>query len=343
MRAEHILSLPMTADYARLALRLGAAQGHSAEQVLAGTALSAARLAAPAARITQRDCCVVLDNLDRLLGPGWPFAVRFGPETSGPLGHAVASAPSVGAAVETLTVHGQSRSPRYVIRHDKARSGVDRIEMVETIAVSARQRLTGDEIIMLSLHNMLETLVGGDIAAARFTFRSPTPSHAVLYARAIRGQVHFDGGFTAIELPDTWRTRPSPFANPQLYKAAITALEIEGTALRADGLVVAEVERALGESSERVSTLTTIAAGLGISPRTLTRRLHEAGTNYRALRDAARQRRAHLLLAETDGSVEAISAALGYADPVAFNCACHRWFGMAPRAWRQLKRAQLSP
>jgi AraC-like DNA-binding protein len=343
MTAEHILRLPMTADYARLALRLGAARGHAADEVLAGTTLTAACLAAPAARITQRDCCVVLDNLDRLLGPGWPFAVRLGPETSGPLGQAVASAPSVGAAMEVLSVYGQSRSPRYLIRLDTTRRGVDHIEMVETITVSRGQRLTGDEIIMLSLHNMLETLVGGDLAEAHFAFRSPAPAHAALYARAFRGEVGFDAAVTAIALPDTWRTRASPFANPQLHKAAITALEIEQTALRADGLVVAEVERALGDGSERWSSLTAIAAQLGVSPRTLARRLRAAGTSYRTLRDATQQRRAQQLLAETDGSVEAISAALGYADPVAFNSACHRWFGMAPRAWRRLTRAQLTP
>ncbi|MGE0482693.1 MAG: AraC family transcriptional regulator ligand-binding domain-containing protein [Gammaproteobacteria bacterium] len=344
MLDEHILLLPMTADYVRLALRLGAARGHGAGEVLRGTALGGTELAAPALRISQRDNFVVLDNLDRLLGPGWPFDVRFGPETSGPLGHAVASAPTVGEAMEVLAHFGQSRSPRYTLRLGTPARGRGRLEITETVAVTASQRLTGDEIIMQSLHNMLETLLGSEVAAARFAFRSPPPDHAERYRATFRGPVRFQSPVTCIEFPLAWLARPTPFANPHLFDAARTALEVEHTALRADGLLLAEVEHLLNcAAGTQPIDLATIATALGLSTRTLARRLRAAGTNFRTLRDTVLKRRASLLLGETDRSVESISAELGYADPIAFNLACHRWFGMAPRAWRQGRQKRPAP
>lgn len=335
MLDAQILSLPMTADYARLAVRLGTARGHSARAVLSGSGIDESELAAPGLRLSQRANFAVLDNLDRLLGPGWPLEVRFGPETSGPLGHAVASAPTVGRAMATLAEFGQSRSPRYALHMCPPDGGRDTLEVVETLSVTAAQRMTGDEIIMLSLHNMLETLVGDDIASAHFAFRSPAPAHAGRYTQAFRGTVAFSAGATRIEFPHAWLERSTPFANPHLFSAALATLEMERTALRREGLLVAEVEHALGFSpGDTPPDLGSIAARLCVSPRTLARRLKAARTSFRALRDASLHRRARQLLGETDRRIDAISAELGYSDPVAFNLACHRWFGMSPRAWR---------
>ena len=338
MRDEHILALPMTSDYARLALRVGAARGHGAAAVLAGTGWDEQALSAPDLRMSQRDNLRVLDNLDRLLGPGWPLGLRFGPETSGPLGHAVASAPTVRRAMETLAMFGQSRSPRYELCMPATRAAFGTLEIIETITVTTEQRRTGDEVIMLSLHNMLETLVGDDITAARFHFRSPPPEHAAHYAQALRGSVHFNAGTTCIEFPKEWLDRAAPFANPMLFEAAVRTLEMERTALRAGGLILSEVERVLRSSSGvALPAIGTVATMLGLSTRTLTRRLRDAGTSFRALRNTVQERRARQLLADTDRSIESISAELGYAEPVAFNLACHRWFGMAPRAWRRMQ------
>ncbi len=329
----------MTADYVRLALRLGAARGHPASVVLAGTALSAKDLGLPAARLSQRDTFTVLDNLDRLLGPGWPFDVRFGAETSGPLGQAVTSAPTVGLAIETLADFGQSRSPRYALRLGAPGRRMGVLNIVETVEVSASRRLTGDEIIMQSLHNMLETLVGGEVAAARFAFRSAPPAHSPRYLQAFRGAVRFSAPATAIEFPLAWLARPAPFANPSLFGAALNTLEIERGALRAGGLLLAQVQYALNCAAGMTPpNQASMALELGVSSRTLARRLRVAGTNFRTLRDDVLQRRARQLLSETDRSVESISAELGYADAVAFNLACHRWFGVGPRAWRQAQR-----
>ena len=338
MTHARILSMPMTADYVRLALREGRARGVDGAEILRGTGLTEDRVARPDALTTQHDNLIVFANMTRHLGSGWLFRVRLGPETTGPLGQAFTTAPTLREAFRVLARFGQSRSPRYDLRLASAGRTTTVLRVVETMEQEAEVRLGGDEGIMLSLYNMIETLVGAEMADARLSFRSPAPPHADLYRTAFRGAVAFGAPETAISFPTVWLDRPGPFANPSLFPAALAALEVERTILRTGGAVVAEVERVLASDDHSPRGLREAAAALGMSARTLSRRLKNAGTSFRAVRDGALERRARHFLSETDRPVEAISAALGYSDPVAFNAACHRWFGMAPRAWRRKVR-----
>lgn len=339
MNDAHILRQLMTADYVRLFLREGRALGLSAADLLSGTDLTEKQLSIPDMRTTQRDNIVVAENFSRHLGLGCFLRVRLGPETTGPLGQAVTTAPTIRKAFWVLSNFGQSRSPRYAIRLAKRKRGTSALEIVETMTPSPETRLTGDEGIMLSLHNMIETLVGSDISDACFRFRSPAPVHANLYAKVFHAPVYFDAPITAIEFPLDWLNRPGPFSNPPMFAAATAALEIERTALKEGGIIIAEVEQMiLARGNGGIPGLDDIAASLGTSSRTLERRLRAAGTNFRAIRESVLSQRARHLLTKTDRSIDAISAELGYSDPVALNLACHRWFGVSPGDLRRRRR-----
>jgi AraC-like DNA-binding protein len=68
------------------------------------------------------------------------------------------------------------------------------------------------------------------------------------------------------------------------------------------------------------------AKELGMSRRTLVRRLAASATSYRKLLDAHLSRRARHLLAERKLSRAAMAEALGFEDPTSFSRACRRWF-----------------
>ena len=78
-----------------------------------------------------------------------------------------------------------------------------------------------------------------------------------------------------------------------------------------------------------------VAEKLGMSTRTLRRRLKEEGSNYRALLDEIRFGLAKEYLGETNLPMEEICGLLGYSESGNFSHAFRRWSGQSPRDWRQ--------
>lgn len=100
----------------------------------------------------------------------------------------------------------------------------------------------------------------------------------------------------------------------------------------------AAVSRAVAHIESRLSgrlTVGDIAREIGISHNHLTRLFREeTGTTVVAYLRRRRVERARHLLRETSLSIPAIAASVGIPDLQAFNKACRREFGMAPRALR---------
>jgi len=74
---------------------------------------------------------------------------------------------------------------------------------------------------------------------------------------------------------------------------------------------------------------------LGLTERTLARRLRAAGASFSGLLDEARREAALQALAQTQRPPLEIAQALGYAEASVFWRAFRRWTGMTPVQWRQ--------
>jgi AraC-like DNA-binding protein len=88
----------------------------------------------------------------------------------------------------------------------------------------------------------------------------------------------------------------------------------------------------MGECSQK-----RVAAELGVSDRTLVRKLGSSGLTYQQLFDGARYSASRSLIRETGLTLAEIAAALGYKEPSSFTRAFERWSGMSPARWRKLK------
>lgn len=81
-----------------------------------------------------------------------------------------------------------------------------------------------------------------------------------------------------------------------------------------------------------------VARTLGMSVRTLHRRLEERGTAWRAVLDAFRRDESMRLLRSRQTSLSEIALALGYSDQSAWTRAFRRWTGMSPSRWLRAAR-----
>ena len=78
-----------------------------------------------------------------------------------------------------------------------------------------------------------------------------------------------------------------------------------------------------------------VAEQIGMSERTLHRRLVASGTSWRKVIDRVRYVRAREMLFELDLPITQIALELGYSDHAAFTRAFRRWAGYAPMEFRR--------
>lgn len=137
--------------------------------------------------------------------------------------------------------------------------------------------------------------------------------------------------------------RPLVGANPRL-RATLEAhaIELQREASLAQGFgarVRAVIGQSLREGEPRVGD---VAQRLGMTARTLQRRLQDEALGFTALVDEARLELARRYLADETLTISEVSFALGYSEPSAFTRAFKRWSGSAPAEYRESSRRAVS-
>ena len=81
-------------------------------------------------------------------------------------------------------------------------------------------------------------------------------------------------------------------------------------------------------------TTKSVAKELGLSERTMARRLADAGTSFRQIIEEVRRELAKRYMVEPDVRPSQIARLLGYSEPSAFTHAFRRWTGRSPSQFR---------
>lgn len=145
---------------------------------------------------------------------------------------------------------------------------------------------------------------------------------------------HFDAGLLA------W---PVPNADVGLYPVLQQhAEQLLRERSRSGEGIVAQVHAAIIKNlaHDRVR-LSSIADELNLSPRTLQRKLSEAGASFQQVLDQARFALATDYLRQESLSLVDISFLLGYQEQSAFTHAFKEWAGVNPGAWREGAQCRL--
>lgn len=87
--------------------------------------------------------------------------------------------------------------------------------------------------------------------------------------------------------------------------------------------------------AERLPPLEGVAAAMGVSVRTLQRRLAEHGLEFSTIIDGVRRDQAMALLGDGSRDLTGIALDLGYSDATSFSRAFRRWTGVSPGRFRR--------
>ncbi len=167
----------------------------------------------------------------------------------------------------------------------------------------------------------------------------PQPDDWTPYEEALGAGVRFDDEQTAVILPRSLMDQPVQGARPVLVPDL--RLRVQGLWTAGDLDIETRVRRQL-----RVAFLTgrfsgtDIARQLGMSRRTLHRRLEDVGLHFQNVLDQTRLQFTQQLLAHTQLSVSSISKITGYSKPSVLTRSFGRWVGSTPSEWRAKQQTQ---
>ena len=187
---------------------------------------------------------------------------------------------------------------------------------------------------------LLEAIMGRSVDELIVGLPYPRPSDNDAPCLRYVRRVEFDQEQLSFRLPVELLRAPSIAAD------AKACLEAEQACRRLEselgrGEFVQRVRRVLLERLTRNPDVSELALDLGISSRTLVRRLSEVGVTYSDIKDDLRKTHAAWYLQHTELSMEAIASQLGYNDPTNFSRKFKNWYRVPPSKMRQTLRSGL--
>jgi AraC-like DNA-binding protein len=153
--------------------------------------------------------------------------------------------------------------------------------------------------------------------------------------RHFRCELRFDAPRDLMVFDEAALALPMVNRNPQLLSVLLPGLELAVAKNGHGRTLVDDVRLSLSEMMYGARpAIAEVAKSLGMSARTIQRRLGELGTTYQHVLDDVRKRSARRLLANTDLGTSEIAFVLGFEEVNSFMRAFHAWEGTTPAKWR---------
>jgi AraC-like DNA-binding protein len=194
------------------------------------------------------------------------------------------------------------------------------------------------EFVIGGFARMIRIFAGHDTRLRRVSFEHPRPPHARAYARVFGGAERFSRRFTGIEFDRALLDRRQLHHHPELYSVlhrdAATKLE---RMARGQSFVDRVKQYLLAVPPKRMPDMARVARDLGLSTRSLRRRLADDGVSYKALVQSVLEIRATQMLSDPNRTIQDTAAEMGFSDPTAFQRAFKRWKGMTPGQFKETK------
>lgn len=150
-----------------------------------------------------------------------------------------------------------------------------------------------------------------------------------------RCSVFFNSSFNGLIVSHESLAQPNRLGDRAIERFFADHLDAQLEALSAEDDLESRVRAAISSAlAEGVPSMSQIAEHIGMSGRTLQRRLSDRGQSYQALVESVRREIAERLLQRTDYALAEVAFLTGFAEQSAFTRAFKRWAGQTPRAFR---------
>jgi AraC-like DNA-binding protein len=326
----------VAASSVRGALAHAAARRVELDGVLAVAGLTPGDLEGPEARVSQAANNAVLAELVARSGDadfGLHFAERLDLDALDVVGHLAAQSATLGDAFERVCAYSR-------ILHDSGRVDLEHRAGEVVLYPGCRGLLHVyprhvAEFATLAAIVLARRVTGVAIVPRAVTFKHEAPARIAEHCRLFGVAPSFDEPETSLVLEASVLGLRIAGSRPGLVSYLDAYARDVSSRLPADGGLAASVERVVTSSMARgVPDIDTVATQLGLSSRTLQRRLDSEGTTFQGIVDRARRQLAERYLDDARLSLAEIGFLVGFADPSNFHRAFRRWTGMTPSVFR---------
>lgn len=271
---------------------------------------------------------------------GLEFGRQVRPDTFDVLGYALMTCRNLGEAIGLVPLYRRVVFDSGYSETQLGREGAD-VKLAWVIVPEAtRAGLPYSELLAESLIaswcGLGRWITGAEMPLREVRFRHAAPGDTTPFTVFFGCPVRFSAGENALLFSATLLAQPLVQADAALNLAMCD--EARKAIARREGktdvaTLVRQILVPLMPKCE--ATLRHVAIGMGITPRTLQRRLADAGNSFQAVLDDVRRELAQVYLRDPALSALDVALLLGYAEQSSFTRAFRTWFGTTPSDWRQ--------
>jgi AraC-like DNA-binding protein len=307
-------------------------------ELFASTGISEEEAADPNTKVLDTRYYTLLETIAAAEAPEISFHLRTSAAMKcadfGAVGLAWKSAPTLRRSFQRMDRHARAYN----------KTATFRLVIKDGFSMWTHQRLEPER---LGMYLSTEGTLGTYVAMCRETTFPENRPHAVQFRHAepagslkaledyFRCPVTFGAEIDAIILPEERLDRKNTVGDESIWRFLTTHIEqtlVEEDQEEAlDRQVIFQIANML---SEGIPTLADIASELGMSARTLQRRLADHGHTFQSLVDEARRQLAEKFLTDTKYSIAQVAFLTGFSEQSAFTRAFKRWAGQTPGSFR---------
>lgn len=277
------------------------------------------------------------EMIDQTLGPG--FSVRVGQQMKmddyGVLGLSWKTCSKAGEIFERCERYFKLLSNTYVFQVEK-KGEVSKVHLFRDayrrgVALSNEATFSATVVVLKA---MTET----DIAPIRVSFKHDAPADLRSYHDAFKCPVLFNQSHNFIAYKTTDLETRTAKADISINKFLVERVEEETKGIEISAnKIAADAEVLIKEAlPSGIPSVIQIGTHMGMSSRTLTRRLSERGLTFRNLVKQTQEKISKNLLKNSSNTVSEIAFQTGFSEQSAFSRAFKRWTGQSPVEYRNL-------
>ncbi|MGA2550372.1 MAG: AraC family transcriptional regulator ligand-binding domain-containing protein [Burkholderiaceae bacterium] len=250
----------------------------------------------------------------------------------GSLDYLAGSARTARGGLQALADHFSAAAAGIELELDFDGPDEPRLRIINS--VPAALEFESDEFTTAVILDRFRNVTGGQFQPRRVYLTRPTLK-SDLHVKVFGAPVIYGAPHAGFECTRKLLDLEQSMADPRLHDALLQIAKKLGFANDSkNGIEVAVRSRLRSLMPRGQAVAERVARSLGVSERTLHRRLADSGISFQDILDQFRIEESERLLARTSTEFSAIALALGFSDQAAWNRFFRRLRHMSPTAWQ---------